>query len=374
MLEFLRSQPEGASGIVYCLSRRKVEEVASRLSASGWSALPYHAGLSQETRRLHQRRFQLNEVSIMVATIAFGMGVDKPDVRFVLHLDLPKSVEAYYQETGRAGRDGLPAEVLLLYGLQDVVTLSEMLGQSEAPHSVKQGERLKLRALLGLCETVRCRRQVLLEYFGDSGPACGNCDTCLEPVPAWDGTVAAQKALSAVYRTGQRFGVGYLAMLLRGQSEPRMQALGHLDLPTFGAGRDLSDKEWHSVFRQLVAHGFLEVDPEGRGGLQFTARSAALLRGQEQLQLRKDAGGGKGISVPKLSVAEGGELFDRLRDLRLRLARDQGVPPYIIFHDASLREMARLRPQTREQLARVSGVGGRKLERYGDEFLAVLRS
>lgn len=372
---FLSTQNPEHSGLVYCLSRRKTEETAAWLVGQGYRALPYHAGLDASLRRRHQEQFQLNEVSIMVATIAFGMGVDKPDVRFVVHLDLPKSVEAYYQETGRAGRDGLPAETLLLYGLNDMVTLSEMIQQSQAQDSVKQVERTKLRTLLGLCETARCRRQVLLEYFGDACPPCGNCDTCLEPVSTWDATLAAQKALSAVYRTGQCYGVGYLSQLLRGQKETRMEGNGHDRLPTFGVGRELTDREWHSVFRQLVAHGFLEVNYEGHGGLQLTSRSASLLKGQEQLHLRQDLRGGRssqGLAGPD-SRPEGGPVFEKLRALRLQLARSQGVPPYVIFHDATLHQMAQQRPSTLRQMRSIAGVGESKLERYGEAFLEVLR-
>jgi len=373
-LEFLKLQPEDSSGILYCLSRRKVEEVAAWLQGQGIAALPYHAGLDSAVRQRHQRAFQLNEVRMMVATIAFGMGVDKPDVRFVLHLDLPKSVEAYYQETGRAGRDGMPAEVLLLYGLGDVVAMHQLLEQSQASPEIRQVERLKLRSLLGLCETARCRRQVLLEYFGDSCDPCGNCDNCLVPVATWDATEAARKALSAVYRTGQRFGVGYLSQLLRGQSDARMEQRGHHQLPTFGVGKELNDREWNSLFRQLIAHGFLGVDLEGYGSLIFTARSHALLKGEEQLHLRRDPQGKK-VSAKSDRVHSPGRelpLFNALKELRLRLARQQGVPPYVIFHDSSLIAMAEMRPTNLEQLARVPGVGASKLARYGEEFLSVL--
>lgn len=373
-LEFLKLQPEDSSGILYCLSRRKVEEVAAWLQGQGIAALPYHAGLDSAVRQRHQRAFQLNEVRMMVATIAFGMGVDKPDVRFVLHLDLPKSVEAYYQETGRAGRDGMPAEVLLLYGLGDVVAMHQLLEQSQASPEIRQVERLKLRSLLGLCETARCRRQVLLEYFGDDCEPCGNCDNCLMPVATWDATEAARKALSAVYRTGQRFGVGYLSQLLRGQSDARMEQRGHHQLPTFGVGKELSDREWNSLFRQLIAHGFLGVDLEGYGSLIFTARSQALLKGEEQLLLRRDPQSKK-VSAKSDRVHSPGRelpLFNALKELRLRLARQQGVPPYVIFHDSSLIAMAEMRPTNLDQLARVPGVGASKLARYGEEFLSVL--
>jgi len=373
LLRFLQRQPAEASGIIYALSRRKVEEVSAWLNQQGYCSLPYHAGLDNAVRQDHQSRFQRNQVALMVATIAFGMGVDKPDVRFVVHLDLPKSVEAYYQETGRAGRDGLASEVYMLYGLSDLVTLGQMLQQSQAPPAVKQVEQLKLRALLGLCETVRCRRQVLLEYFGDQGPACGNCDTCLNPVESWDATVAAQKALSAVYRTGQRFGVGYLVLLLRGQLESRMQPLGHHRLPTFGVGKDLSEREWQSVFRQLVAQGYLGVDAEGHGSLQFTARSSALLKGQESLRMRRDPGKLKTVaSRTQGPTRVSSPLFERLRELRLQLSQQQSVPPYIIFHDSTLYEMAERRPRDMTEMSRIGGVGEAKLKRYGQSFLQVL--
>lgn len=373
LLRFLQRQPADASGILYALSRRKVEEVSAWLNQQGYSSLPYHAGLDNAVRQDHQSRFQRNQVPLMVATIAFGMGVDKPDVRFVVHLDLPKSVEAYYQETGRAGRDGLPSEAYMLYGLSDLVTLAQMLQQSQAPPAVKQMEQLKLRALLGMCETVRCRRQVLLEYFGDQGPTCGNCDTCLDPVESWDGTVAAQKALSAVYRTGQRFGVGYLVQLLRGQMEPRMQPLGHHRLPTFGVGKEFSEREWQSVFRQLVAQGYLTVDAEGHGSLQFTARSSGLLKGQECLQMRRDPGKVKSVSPRTQGPARvSSPLFEKLRELRLQLSQSQGVPPYIIFHDSTLYEMAERHPRTLVEMSRIAGVGEAKLKRYGERFLQIL--
>lgn len=381
ILRFLRNQPAGSSGVVYCLSRRKVEATAEWLSQSGFRALPYHAGLDQEVRSRHQAAFQCNETSIIVATIAFGMGVDKPDVRFVLHLDLPKSVEAYYQETGRAGRDGQPAEVCLFYGLQDLVTLQQMTEASSAPPEIKRVERAKLNALLGLCETMRCRRQVLLEYFDDSCEPCGNCDTCLSPVTGWDATEPARKALSAVFRTGQRFGVAYLTGVLRGQSDERMRGLGHDQIPTFGTGQDLGEKEWQSVFRQLIAHGYLWAPPDANGGLAFTARSVGLLKGQEQLQLRRDpvrastsrarSGSGERRAV---SSDERTPLFDALRVERTRLAREQGVPPYMIFHDSTLVDMARQRPSTLSDLRSVSGVGQTKLDRYGEAFLQVLNS
>lgn len=377
VLAFLAQQPEEASGIVYCMSRRKVEETAQWLVSQGYQALPYHAGLDSQVRQRHQSQFQRNEVNIMVATIAFGMGVDKPDVRFVLHLDLPKSIEAYYQETGRAGRDGLPAEACMFYGLGDAVNLYQMMEKSQAAPAIKQVERAKLQSLLGLCETVRCRRQVLLEYFGDQREVCQNCDTCLQPAESWDASVVAQKALSAVYRTGQRFGVGYLIQVLRGQKDPRIESNGHDRLPTFGVGSDLGDKQWQSIFRQLVAHGYLGVNLEGFGGLRFTEQSLAVLRGETTLRLRRDIAPTKSSSTPSKKSTQtyaSTPLFEKLRKLRLEFARSQNVPPYVIFHDATLHEMAQQKPRSLAALRKISGVGQSKLDRYGEAFLEALQN
>ncbi len=370
---------EGNAGIVYCLSRKKVEETAAWLTEQGWTALPYHAGLPTDVRQRNQARFLNEEGVIMVATIAFGMGIDKPDVRFVAHLDLPKSLESYYQETGRAGRDGLPADAWMVYGLQDVIMLRQMLESSQADDAHKRIERQKLEAMLGLCEVTTCRRQVLLAYFGDRlEQPCGNCDTCLEPPETWDGTEAARKALSCVYRTGQRFGVNYLIDILQGRENERIRRFGHHRISTWGIGEELDTRQWRSVFRQLVARGYITVDIGGHGSLRLTDRCRPLLRGEEQLSLRKDRipekrkpARGKG---PRQPVGDADRLlWEALRALRKRLAEEQGVPPYVVFHDSTLLEMVELRPTTLAGLSAISGVGQHKLERYGERFIAVIR-
>lgn len=385
LLDFLRRRPEDA-GIVYCLSRGKVDAIAQYLREQGVDALPYHAGLDPQTRQANQDRFIKSEGIVMVATVAFGMGIDKPNVRFVVHMDLPRSLEAYYQETGRAGRDGLPAEALMLYGFSDVVQLRQMVESSDSPAAYKRTERQKLEALLGFCEAARCRRQTLLTYFGEDHPKpCGKCDTCFEPVETYDGTVVAQKALSAVYRTGQRFGVGHLVDVLRGTATEKVVERGHDKLKTFGCGSDLSKNEWQSAFRQLVAHGFLCADPEGHGGLILTETAPPVLKGQETVRLRRDpatesrrGGGRSGGSAPRsrtaptdLSPADD-TLWHALKALRLELAREQGVPPYVIFHDATLMEMVQSKPTDLDELGELPGVGARKLERYGEYFLDVI--
>lgn len=380
LLAFLEAEHQGGAGIVYCLSRKKVEETAEWLRQQGWDALPYHAGLDAGTRQRHQTRFLREEGIVMVATVAFGMGIDKPDVRFVAHLDLPKSVEGYYQETGRAGRDGLPADAWLAYGLGDVVQLKQMLESSDADEQHKRLERRKLDALLGLCESTVCRRQALLAYFGETYPKpCGHCDNCLEPVDTWDGTVAAQMALSCVYRTGQRFGVGYLIDVLLGKDSERTTRFGHDRLSTFGIGKDHTVAQWSSIYRQLVAAGLLTVDME-YGALRLTDEARPVLRGEQQIALRRDPeprkgkGRAKGASKASSSVAVGDEaLWQALKAKRTELAKEQGVPPYVIFHDSTLLAMAEAKPQRRDELAEISGVGERKLERYGEAFLEVLR-
>ncbi|MEJ2566830.1 MAG: DNA helicase RecQ [Gammaproteobacteria bacterium] len=380
LLRFIRSEHPDEAGIVYCLSRKRVEEIAAWLSDQGLTALPYHAGLNAGVRERHQARFLNEEGVIIVATIAFGMGIDKPNVRFVAHLNLPKSVEAYYQETGRAGRDGLAADAWMIYGLQDVITLRQMLETSEADDTHKRVERHRLDAMLGLCELTTCRRRALLDYFNDAPPdACGNCDNCLDPPQTWDASVPAQKALSCVHRTGQRFGVNYLVEVLLGKNDERIRRFGHHKLSTFGIGQELSNSEWRGLFRQLIARGLLAVDLEGHGALQLTAGCRPLLRGDERLMLRRSTRPVKmkrsaGRSANSFANEADRRLWDALRARRKAIATIQGVPPYVVFHDATLMEMVEQRPRTAEQLARLSGVGRRKLDAYGADFLEVIRT
>ncbi|MBI5612243.1 MAG: DNA helicase RecQ [Gammaproteobacteria bacterium] len=380
LLRFIRAEHAGDAGIVYCLSRKRVDEIAAWLAANGLAALPYHAGLSSEVRTANQSRFLNEEGVIIVATIAFGMGIDKPNVRFVAHLNLPKSVEAYYQETGRAGRDGLPADAWMLYGLQDVIMLRQMLESSDSDDAHKRVERHKLDAMLGLSELTSCRRQALLAYFAETLPQpCGNCDNCLETPETWDATVPAQKALSCVHRTGQRFGVNYLVDVLFGKDDERIRRFGHDQLTTFGIGKELDNNEWRGVFRQLIARGLLAVDLEGHGGLRLTDLSRPVLRGEQRLMLRRDVKPEK-TKKPKAARAVRGpftgeadlRLWEALRARRLELARKQGVPPYVVFHDATLAAMVERRPRTLEALAHISGVGERKLAAYGADFLGVI--
>ncbi|MGE0120733.1 MAG: DNA helicase RecQ [Dongiaceae bacterium] len=376
LLSFLGAH-RGASGIVYCMTRNKVEDIAEWLTGKGWAALPYHAGLDKAIRDRHQDRFVKEDGIVVVATIAFGMGIDKPDVRFVVHLDLPKSLEAYYQETGRAGRDGLPSEAFMLYGLEDVAKLRQLLEASDAPDAQKQVERRKLDSLIGYCETARCRRQVLLSYFGETlAGACGNCDTCLEPVETFDGTELAQKALSCVYRTGQRFGVAHVVDVLRGADTEKIGRFGHAELSTYGIGKDLSAGEWRSVLRQLVAMGLLAVDIAGHGGLKFGADCRAVLRGERRIELRRDSlrpRPKKEKAATAITVGPADKsLFEALRAKRMTLAKAQGVPPYVIFHDTTLMAMAAARPRDLDAFAQLPGVGGAKLLRYANVFLAVI--
>ena len=378
LMRFLREEQAGNSGIVYCLSRNKVEQVAEWLCSEGFNALPYHAGLAASVRQHNQERFLREDNIIMVATIAFGMGIDKPDVRFVAHLDLPKSIEAYYQETGRAGRDGEPATTLLLYGLEDVVKLRQMMAQSEGSEEFKRNEQQRLNAMLGLCEITSCRRQSLLRYFGDPlVQACGNCDTCLNPPDTWDATQAVQMALSCVYRTGQRFGAGHVIDVLRGSNNEKILQFNHHQLSTYGIGKHLSGDEWKSIFRQLVARGLLDVNPDGFGGLLLNESCRPYLRGEQPIHLRREqktiAGNTKRANLSQDIADADLPLWQALRACRRRLAEEQGVPPYVIFHDASLREMLEFRPLSLEQLRSISGVGESKLKRFGEEFLAVLR-
>ena len=377
LLAFLAAR-KGDAGIVYCLSRKKVEEVAGFLTEQGFPALPYHAGLPAELRAYNQKRFLNEEGLIMVATIAFGMGIDKPNVRFVAHLDLPKSLEAYYQETGRAGRDGLPADAWMAYGLQDMIFLKQMLANSEGDERHKRVEQHKLDAMLALCEETRCRRQVLLAYFDEELPQpCGHCDNCTDGVQTWDATEPARQALSAIYRSGQRYGVGHLVDILLGRDNEKMRGLGHQHLSVFGVGSALSEGEWRSLFRQLVARGLADVDLEGFGGLRLSDSCRPLLRGEVTLLLRRDlkpqqSAKASGSAARQLVRGDEREQWEALRALRKRLAEEHAVPPYVIFPDATLLEMLRSKPTTMAEMARVSGVGARKLERYGEAFLDVL--
>ena len=383
LLDFIRTEHAGEAGIVYCLARAKVEEIAKFLVDQGIAALPYHAGMEAAVRQKHQQRFQREDSVVMVATIAFGMGIDKPDVRFVAHLDLPKSIEGYYQETGRAGRDGLPADAWLAYGLQDVVQQRRFIDASDANDTFKRVSGAKLDAMLGLCETSECRRVRLLAYFGEASPPCGNCDTCLEPPQVWDGTVAAQKLLSCVARLwkerGQRFGAGHITDVLRGRATDKVKQWRHEQLSVFGVGADLSEQEWRSVFRQLIALGLLAVDHDAYGTLVLTDASRTVLKGERQVMLRKQAprpsrrekterSARATAAAAELSPTALG-LYEQLRAWRAETAKAAGMPAYIIFHDATLREIAGARPRTLEQLRGISGVGAKKLQAYGEKIL-----
>ncbi len=381
LLRFLEERHRGHAGIVYCLSRRRVDDTAEWLSGQGVNALPYHAGLPGRIRQRHQDRFQRDDGVVIVATIAFGMGIDKPDVRFVAHLDLPKSIEAYYQETGRAGRDGEPADAWMVYGLQEVVTLRHMVENSEAGEDRKRVELRKLDAMLGYCELATCRRRTLLAYFAeDAEEDCGNCDNCLTPVTTWDATEAARKALSCVSRTGQRFGAAYLIDVLRGRDTERIRRFGHDRLPTYGVGADLGPFEWRSVIRQLVARGLLSVDVDGYGSIRLTRDSRPVLRGDMEVLMRRDVRPtaqkvrrrrAEPDSSPDPATWDEA-LWEALRKRRTELASAQGVPPYVIFHDSTLREMIAHRPRTPDDFLQLTGVGDTKLHRYGADFLGVI--
>jgi ATP-dependent DNA helicase RecQ len=382
LLEFLQAHRD-AAGIVYCLSRKKVEETAAFLAGHGVTALPYHAGLNADVRSANQRRFLREDGVVIVATIAFGMGIDKPDVRFVAHMDLPKSLEGYYQETGRAGRDGEPADAWLAYGLGDLVILKQMIEQSESGEERKRLERRKLDALLGYCESTVCRRHLLLAGFGEIyGRDCGNCDNCIDPPQRWDATVAAQKAMSCVHRTGQRFGAAHVIEVLRGGDTEKIRQYDHHKLSTHGIGADLDAKQWRGVFRQLVAAGLLEIDAEGYGAIRLTEASRAVLCGEQKVQLRRDiertrekaARSSRTPTVAADLPPHALPRFDALRTLRARLAREQNVPAYVIFHDATLRAIAADAPSDLPSLGRISGVGVSKLERYGAQVLEILHS
>jgi ATP-dependent DNA helicase RecQ len=368
----------GESGIVYCLSKRKTDETAAWLCDQGHDALAYHAGMDKAAREANQARFQHGEAVIMVATIAFGMGIDKPDVRFVAHIDLPGSIEAYYQETGRAGRDGLPAEALMLYGSDDIALRSRFIEGSDAPDPRKRIERQKLDALLGLAETAGCRRQALLSYFGDTSAPCGNCDTCAEPPKLFDGTIAAQKVLSCIYRTGERFGQAYVVDVLLGAESDRIAQFGHDRISTFGIGTEHDNRTWRAILRQLIALRLVDVDLAGHGGLSIASAGRDFLRDKPTLMLRVPSpprarlrGAVNGAARPAVSEADQG-LFEALRKKRLEIARTQNVPPYVIFHDKTLIELAAARPSSRAEMADVPGVGEAKLDRYGPAFLTVI--
>ena len=389
LVSLIRDEHDGDAGIVYCLSRASVEKTATALVKEGITALPYHAGLPTNVRSANQARFLREDGVVMVATIAFGMGIDKPDVRFVAHLDLPKSIEGYYQETGRAGRDGLPATAWMAYGLADVVQQRQLIEGSDGSAQHKRLLGQHLDSMLGLCETLRCRRQLLLAYFGEASEPCGNCDTCLAPPQAWDGTVAAQKLLSTIVRLqrehGQRFGAGQLIDILLGRSTERVQRFGHERLSTFGIGTELGDQQWRAVTRQLLAAGLLAVSADGHGTLGLTEASWPVLRGEQPVPLRQDAvaraqrsgrraapkGGSRSAAASELS-GEDRELFEALRAWRGETARQASVPAYVVFPDSTLAGMAQLRPDSLDALAGVSGVGAKKLEQYGEAVLRIV--
>jgi ATP-dependent DNA helicase RecQ len=378
---FLSAEHPEDAGIIYCFTRRAVEDTAARLQERGRDALPYHAGLEPAVRERHQERFLREEAIVMVATIAFGMGIDKPNVRFVAHLDPPKNLEAYYQETGRAGRDGLPADAWMTYGMADVMNLFRLLDISELTDRRRRIDRQKLEALIGYCETVSCRRQVLLGYFGETHHArCGNCDNCRAPAESWDGTIAAQKALSAIYRTGQRFGVRHLTDILLGIETDRIAKLGHHRLKTFGVGTEFDRRGWTSVFRQLVAQGIAVSDAAGHGGLSLGSRAAEILRGAKTVRFRVDTENRErerqrsrpdrktGVELDPAARS----LWDALRSWRLEEAKRQEIPPYVIFHDSTLTEVARHRPASLTELEKIPGIGRNKLRHYGEAVLAIV--
>lgn len=373
LLRFIQLEHPDDAGIVYCGSRKKTEQLAEWLCTQGLNALPYHAGLSAEHRQSHQDRFIHEEGLIMCATIAFGMGIDKPNVRFVAHLDVPKSIEAYYQETGRAGRDGLPSDAWMVYGLNDIIQVRRLLGPSLASNPL---ERQRLEAMLAFLEHAECRRPVLLGYFNEHHPGlCGGCDNCLSPPETWDATEAARKALSCIFRTGQRFGATHILDVLHGRLTERITRLGHDQLSTFGIGRELNKEAWFSVLRQLLAKGYIEPDPDGHGGLQLTEQSRGLLRGEERLSCRTDtlARPQKSASV-KSEIENTDPLWQAFKNWRLEMAHELKVPPYVIFHDQTIQAIIEARPDDLEELGQVHGVGRHKLKRYGEAVLQVLWS
>ncbi|MEO8485226.1 MAG: DNA helicase RecQ [Betaproteobacteria bacterium] len=377
LVAFIEDGHRGDAGIVYCLSRRKVDETAAWLAGKGVDAMPYHAGMETAARTATQTRFQREDGVVVVATIAFGMGIDKPDVRYVAHLDLPKSIEGYYQETGRAGRDGLPADAWMTYGLADVVQQQRLIDRSDGAEAFKRVSSAKLNALLGLAETVGCRRVRLLGYFGEASARCGNCDNCLAPPESWDATDAARKALSAIYRTGQRYGAAYVIDVLRGASNERIARQGHEQLAVFGVGANLDEAAWRAVFRQLVAQGLASVDHEAYGALRLAEPSRAVLRGEANVAMRRSAArASKGPRVRgEAATLDPGArgLFDALREWRLGEARTQGVPAYVILHDRTLAAIAQSRPSSLDALARIDGIGAAKLDRYGAAIVSLAR-
>ena len=373
LLHFLKERHPKDSGIVYCLSRKKTEEVAEWLQYEGFDALPYHAGLSAARRDRHQVRFLREDKIIIVATIAFGMGIDKPDVRFVVQLDLPKTIESYYQETGRAGRDGEPADAWMIYGLGDVGTLRTMMAKSKASEDIKRIEQMKLNALLGLCEITTCRRRAILDYFDEDAPShCNNCDTCLYPLDTFDGTEPARKALSTVLRTEQKFGYNHLVDVLLGKGNSRVLQQNHHQLSVFGIGKDLKVEEWKSLFRQLLARGYLKTNEHG--SLVFEEKSRALLRGDKTIELRREMKikGAKQLSKTPLPDYIDVALWEILREKRRELADAQGIPPYVIFHNSTLKAMAMEQPRELKHFSRLPGVGDRKLKKYGSEFIVAI--
>ncbi|MBC7149628.1 MAG: DNA helicase RecQ [Rhizobium sp.] len=383
LLRFL-SRHKGSSGIVYCLSRAKVEDTAEWLNTQGVRALAYHAGMDRAVRDANQDAFLKEEDLCLVATVAFGMGIDKPNVRYVAHLDLPGSVEAYYQETGRAGRDGLPSDVWMAYGMADVIQRGRMIDEGSSGDDIKRVERAKLNALLAICETPGCRRQAILAHFGEAHPGhCGNCDTCVKPVETWDGTDAAIKALAAIYRTGERFGTGHLIDVLIGAENEKTARFGHVDMPVFGVGKDMPSKTWQSVYRQLLAAGLVSVDHSAFGALKLEPAARAVFKREREVRFRKDrpttgkaSRSASSSSANAKSALEGSdmELFEALRSARMAIAKELSVPPYVVFPDTTLVAFATERPTSHDELLSISGVGQSKLERYGDAFLAVIRS